>query len=209
MVVSGRVSLAVLKPELRSWEMPSEQLILKSLKLDELFEQAQVAFPETDTFRFERLKTSTDRWQIHPSGAQERSQGVAPALAVPHVPPYLYPWLSGMTLGLVLACCALCALTVLTSDTWPVRQRWQLMSFGFSWAGVLCAYLFLRKWRVRLSAILLRLAAALLFLAVAANLVAHWRGVGLVPLPALFVNLLLLISAGACWGAVYKQDIKK
>lgn len=69
---------------------------------------------------------------------------------------YLRPWLSGMTLGLLLACSTMFAITALTPDSWPSRQRWQAMGFGLTWAGALICCLLPGKWRARLPTTLLR-----------------------------------------------------
>nr|WP_281439571.1 PepSY-associated TM helix domain-containing protein [Achromobacter xylosoxidans] len=118
----------------------------------------------------------------------------------------LRPWLNGMTLGLVLACSAMFAITALTPDSWPSRERWQAMGFGLTWAGALICCLLPGKWRARLPTTLLRLAAALLAVAAAASLATQWRGAWQAPWPALSINVLLLSSAIAFWGTARKLE---
>ncbi|MCX2519793.1 PepSY-associated TM helix domain-containing protein [Pseudomonas aeruginosa] len=120
--------------------------------------------------------------------------------------PYLRPWLSGMTLGLVLACSAMLAITALTPDSWPSRERWQAMGFGLTWAGALICCLLPGKWRARLPTTLLRLAAVLLAVAAAASLATQWRAAWQAPWPALSINVLLLSSAIAFWGTARKLE---
>lgn len=119
---------------------------------------------------------------------------------------YLRPWLNGMTLGLVLACSAMFAITALTPDSWPSRERWQAMGFGLTWASALICCLLPGKWRARLPTTLLRLAAALLAVAAAASLATQWRGAWQAPWPALSINVLLLSSAIAFWGTARKLE---
>jgi len=119
---------------------------------------------------------------------------------------YLRPWLNGVTLGLVLACSAMFAITALTPDSWPSRERWQAMGFGLTWAGALVCCLLPGKWRARLPTTLLRLAAALLAVAAAASLATQWHGAWQAPWPALSINVLLLSSAIALWGTARKLE---
>ena len=80
-------ALSVLKPELRSWEMPTErQLAQAPIGLDDLLAQALAAFPEADSLQFDRPEAGPGPWHVQPMRSQQRWAGPAPTLSVAIAP---------------------------------------------------------------------------------------------------------------------------
>ncbi len=109
------------------------------------------------------------------------------------------PWLAGLMLGLMLACCTLFAVTALSPDTWPLRARWQSWSFALAWiSGLLACLLPVTSLRRR-SHCLLRLSSLLLLVAASASLLRAGTESAPVDLAPLLINLILLSMAALLW----------
>ncbi|MGE8546169.1 MAG: PepSY-associated TM helix domain-containing protein [Alcaligenes sp.] len=160
------------------------------------------AFIAVQPLHFAQYGGAVSRW-LHAlaglAGATLAASGVWLWLARHGANSFRRPWLSGAMLGLLLACCTLFAITALTPDSWPARERWQAWSFGLAWFGVLLYGLLPARRRASRPAGLLRLASLLLGVAVAASLARQWGGALQAELPALFINLLLSAAAASLW----------
>ena len=112
---------------------------------------------------------------------------------------YARPWLSGITIGLVLALSVLFAVTAITTNSWPMRSDYQSWAFGCTWMGAQCACFLPRQQNMRLSLFLLRLAAVIFLLAAIINVVSHRQNPTI-----LSINLILLLATATLWGLAHK-----
>lgn len=112
---------------------------------------------------------------------------------------YIRPWLSGMTIGLVLALSVLFAVTAITANSWPMRSDYQSWAFGCTWALAQCACFLPQRWGMRLPFSLLYLAAAIFAFAAMMNVISHRQN-----LTILSINLILLLIAATLWGLTHK-----
>lgn len=112
---------------------------------------------------------------------------------------YARPWLSGITIGLVLALSVLFAVTAVIASSWPMRSDYQSWAFGCTWVMVLCVCFLPQRWGMCLPFSLLYLAAAIFAFAAIANVISHRQNPTI-----LSINLILLLTAATLWGLAHK-----